>query len=109
MTGTNRSLMPIWSAAAARVVGPPQGNMFIVTAASAVTDARASGLMPAALYSGSMAGIVTMNVLAPAPSRWARAAMAAVPRLMRTGSRWTTRRSARMSGSNRPASFITPK
>jgi hypothetical protein len=56
-----------------------------------------------------MAGMVTMNVLAPAPSRCATEATAAVPSAMRTGSVPTTPTNARTIGSNKPASFITPK
>ena len=83
--------------------------MFIVPAASAVVHVSERGLMPARWYSGSIAGIVTMNVLAPAPSRCATAATAAVPTAILTGSRCTTRSSWRISGSNSPASFMTPK
>ena len=50
-----------------------------------------------------------MNVLAPAPSRWAMAAIAAVPITTLSGSCPTRRTIQRMIGSNSPASFITPK
>ena len=109
IAGTNKSAVLSCSAAAARDVGPPHGNMFIVPAASATIEVNASGRIPTWRYSGSMAGTVTMNVLAPAPSRCAMVAMAAVPSAIRMGLRPTTRTTAAMTGSKSPASFITPK
>ena len=46
MRGTKRSLVLVCSAAAARVVGPAHGSMFVVPAASAVVQVSVNGLMP---------------------------------------------------------------
>ena len=90
-TGRNTSLVLTCSADAARAVGPPHGRMFIVPAASAVVQVSVSGSMRNRVYNGSIAGTVIMNVLAPAPSRCAMVAMAAVPTVILTGSALTTR------------------
>src|SRR4029078_2686298 len=85
-TGRNTSFVLTCSADAARTVGPPHGRVFIVPAARAGVQVSVSGSLRSREYNGSIAGTVIMNVLAPAPSRCATVAIAAVPTVILTGS-----------------------
>ena len=90
-------------------MGPPQGMMFIVPAPSAAVHASTRRSRPSRSYTGSRAGITIRNVDAPEPSRWESMVTTAVPATRRTGSPRQPRTTARITGENRPASFMTPK
>ncbi len=108
-SGTNTSAGSTCSAVAARAVGPPHGVRFITPPARMVTQVRFNAFMPMRRYSGSIADTVIMYVVEPSPSSEIRNANAAVPTTIFIGSPLTRRRMRRTSGSNSPASIITPK
>lgn len=97
------------SAVAARMVGPPQGRIFMVPAERATMVASVVRRMPSASYRGSSAGTQIRKVTAPEPSRWTMAARMAVPMPILTGSVPTRFRMPLMMGRKVPASVRMPK
>ena len=96
-------------AVAARMVGPPQGRMFMVPADRATMVARVVRFMPKASYKGSRAGTQIRKVTAPEPSRWTMAARMAVPMAILIGSVPTRSSTFLMMGRKVPASVRMPK
>ena len=96
-------------AVAARMVGPPQGRMFMVPAAMATMVARVVRFMPTASYRGTSGGTQIRKVTAPEPSRWTHMARMAVPMAIFTGSVPIIRVMPPMMGRKVPASVRMPK
>lgn len=96
-------------AVAARMVGPPQGRMFMVPAAIATMAARVVRFMPTASYRGTSGGTQMRKVTAPEPSRWTHMARIAVPMAIFTGSVPIILVMPPMMGRKVPASVRIPK
>ena len=96
-------------AVAARMVGPPQGRMFMVPADMATMVARVVRFMPTASYRGTSGGTQIRKVTAPEPSRWTIMARMEVPMAIRMGLVPTSLVMPPMMGRKVPASVRMPK